>query len=1122
MNPDQILNLLRKFVSVWKQGPNEERLKLGLSLLFALAGGTKFLPAEWQEFLWLDELHKAAPWLANACWLAFAAGLVWLIVIWWRQLEPPGTDETRAKVPPPRQLVGARSWSLAQGAFFQNLQRRDEIDQLVHAHGDPGISLVVVRGDSGAGKTSLLKSGLAWRLSEAHTPVIYAEMLGSDAVARLLRAVAADWNASLVGAALETPPADLDGARVPAAIRRVLVLDQFEQLSADDPAHAPIFAFIQANAAAPPPHGLLIIVAFRREYQSDWQDFDDARLAKVPAASKLNLSVQYFTKRQAKLVLATLTNEVRIGEVPLTIDTSLADAYLDEVAREAKTDRCIAPVDIAICVMSLADRAAATGKPTMTKDDFVLGGGAAGMLAAFMRSKVQEIVGTEVEETAVYQALLRLVDPSSNRRRPEGLTISEAGSDLVGISPSRLQRVFKLLEGSTARLLDEVPPPPGEMVPEQPVAPRKYRLAHDRLAEAVRRLGGNLLADELKAQTLFDNTYWGWRELAPRLVLRGRDLRLVEKHFQRFKLGADAEQKRGFLKLCQRRRLWGWGMGAAATLAVVSLAWIASEAFIAREQRADLRRMGLPGDLYDYQKQLHALRIHNEQLDSLAWLRGNMTKLTLRSGLTHTRELRHLPGSVKTLDIAHNEFRDWSGLSVLPRQVESLILDYPSDQKDQDKKPRGEFSLETFYREFNAVGRAPAAVNSERQAESSKTAKIPATEAEKAESRAYNAFKGLSPHVKNLTLQPNGYDTSWVGELPGTLESLTLSPEFVPTFAAPLPQSLKKLTIPRIGGWNSLGEMIPKSGQGSLGEITLPAGGKMICEYSYQSPMNGVSDQGFPAGVAVSGLIPVSWYGKVPVNESSVPVWIPEDGEVDWEAIKPAPREVIVRESGMSRARSSSTFALRTLTRGFVDTSTSPSRFEEAVAFIKKLPPSVKRLNLEWNLSEVVNEGLMKTVPATVQEVTLSHPDSLITFTNVDELPKLPNIEIVNKLPPTVTQIHLRGCMINGQDFRRLPARIMSVELDATDPQGHSIDLKDTFSQGCALQELRVRVARGFGDLSFLQNLKQLRHLALEVGSEGLASDSLRGLPASVRELDIFIGFGPWKLTETVTFDQPK
>lgn len=133
------------------------------------------------------------------------------------------------------------------GDLFLRLGRQTELGQL--------LGHVLVRGKSGAGKTSLLRAGLARVLQDQDPPIAYHywEAVPEKPAERLLAAIRQSWPAPDDPPYLATP-ADLFAPGVLPG-RHVIVLDQFEQLDCHNTDHQPIFALLKKLLVeAVPPH----------------------------------------------------------------------------------------------------------------------------------------------------------------------------------------------------------------------------------------------------------------------------------------------------------------------------------------------------------------------------------------------------------------------------------------------------------------------------------------------------------------------------------------------------------------------------------------------------------------------------------------------------------------------------------------------------------------------------------------------------------------------------------------------------------------------------------------------------------------------------------------------------
>jgi hypothetical protein len=244
----------------------------------------------------------------------------------WKQavviVEPPPP-------PPSAAIKGLLPFTEDDGKLFARLGRPIELQRLLAITQSDQIGVCAVRGQSGAGKSSLLRAGLAFSLGKEHS--VYWEAVPTAAPEALLHAVRSRFPDVTT---LESLPGEFPQ-------RCVLILDQFEQLSQRQAEHAPIFALLDRIAKAPAPRALSAVVGFRREYSPDWLDFEQQcnfRAEQLP----INLLAPPAAS-QALTVLA--------AEAGFTLDQALVNNFIASVT----APEGVSPVDIAIGVLSLAN-----------------------------------------------------------------------------------------------------------------------------------------------------------------------------------------------------------------------------------------------------------------------------------------------------------------------------------------------------------------------------------------------------------------------------------------------------------------------------------------------------------------------------------------------------------------------------------------------------------------------------------------------------------------------------------------------------------------------------------------------------------------------------------------------
>ena len=188
--------------------------------------------------------------------VAYALGALFALLLAYRICGEVVVVAEPETTPPSAAIKGLLPFTEDDGKLFGRLGRSIELQRLLAIAQSEQIGVCAVRGQSGAGKSSLLQAGLAFTLGKEHS--VYWEAVPTAAPEALLHAIRSRFPDVTT---LESLPSEFPH-------RCVLILDQFEQLSQRQADHAPIFALLDRIAKAPAPHALSAVVGFRREYSS--------------------------------------------------------------------------------------------------------------------------------------------------------------------------------------------------------------------------------------------------------------------------------------------------------------------------------------------------------------------------------------------------------------------------------------------------------------------------------------------------------------------------------------------------------------------------------------------------------------------------------------------------------------------------------------------------------------------------------------------------------------------------------------------------------------------------------------------------------------------------------------
>ncbi len=645
----ELEQLAKNFIRPLK-GRRREQSAFAIAALCFSAGravGDKWLP-EWNGWRSLATVQIALYTLGGVAF-AYAVFRVWRLTH--ATDLPPVKDR-------PSVIKGPSAFTPGDGELFRRLGRESELQELMGYVLDNQTRLVVLMGESGAGKTSLVRAGLPHILKDKGVRVHYWEAVPTDSAERLLRAIQEDWSAN--GA---TTPAALDELINPSTVlgaeQHVIVLDQFEQLRGRNA----VLQFLRRVARESlPPHRLTWIVAFRREYRADWADF------MIPEHKRgfypKELSLRLFSAEAARDVIIQL-----IQEADLQVEQPVVNNLIEAAAN---ADNQVSPVDIGIGLLVLSELHERLGGRTLTVKDYQFAGGAEGLLTQYINRCLERFAETEREP--LLKALLALRNPATNQRLAEGLPLEQLATEAEA-DPRRLQPQLDRLAQRDIRLL--------ETVAHESVT--HYRLPHERLIPALHRLTGKLLGEIEQARLRFENAFLAWEKNDKRAhyLLKGKDLKLIERNASQMLWGSAEQEKQTYLRQSLRRRSFVRMGAMAAAIALMAVGWGGAQWYQRYEGRRYLSESGYPPGLYDYQHQLKKLEMTEPlDLERFNWFSSDSTieELFLKgaessNSIAGLSSLAHCPSLKKlTLDLSRSQVGDLTPLAKLTN-LTHLTLD---------------------------------------------------------------------------------------------------------------------------------------------------------------------------------------------------------------------------------------------------------------------------------------------------------------------------------------------------------------------------------------------------------------------------------------------------------------
>ncbi|HTI69410.1 MAG TPA: leucine-rich repeat domain-containing protein [Candidatus Limnocylindria bacterium] len=609
------------------------------------------ISAKLAPYGWLDQ------YLQGVCLAAVSSLLVYGVwKIWLR--TPPTPKEV---IIDPGPLKGGSSYGPQDGELFLRLGRRDELGQLWGWVLDSNVPFIAIKAESGAGKTSLLRAGLQYLLTQkydalapkqlAAIPTVYCEMRPSDPVGDLLALIRGEWKTVGIAASPPTTLQELLQYSSDFPRRLVLMLDQFEQLREEDSRHAPVFEFLSGLAARRGPCHLTCVVAFREEYASAWMNFCVQRLDAKNLLRPRELILNLFRRddrpeRNSDAVLVTLAEQAK-----LEIDDArkpLLEALTDLKGR-------ISPFDLSVSLLCLSQ----LGRSHIGVRD-IPANGLQGLFAQYLEGLLEHV--QEEERALVFGAIyFGLIEHDADRsgdgprRIAEGRALGELAKGRL-LDSRRLEYALNTLSQREAGLLERLPDVGG--------GPR-YRLLHERFVQAIRMLSGVHLAEADKARAKLRIAYQSyiltrrWSHL-----LTGVDLQLVHVHWADLPHGEDARELEDFYRRSLSRRTASRIIGTSVMTMVLCVAYWGIQQARDNYWYEKLAKWRLPRDLYNVQGQLTKLHVQNRQMEDARWINVMLTDLEF-----HCPNLRWFPKfsrALTNLSLADCNITDAEVCSRLP------------------------------------------------------------------------------------------------------------------------------------------------------------------------------------------------------------------------------------------------------------------------------------------------------------------------------------------------------------------------------------------------------------------------------------------------------------------------
>ena len=416
--------------------------------------------------------------------------------------------------------VGLKPYTQENAAMFFGRDR----EQTVLISNLRASRLTLLYAQSGAGKSSLLRAGVAVRLAELaqrdfnqrgtarNIPVVFSSWR-DDPTVELIGGIQKAIIPFLRRASPPTPAPDRLDQAIQAASRAtdaalLVILDQFEAYFPYQSGEMPNRPFADELASCINRADLRakFLISIREDAYSSLGDLFKGRISNVYGNY---FHLEHLTRQAAREAIEkpiASFNKLHMDQVPVQIEPDLVDVVLDQLSQfapdqggigrdtegngaEPHRDEVAAPY-LQLVMKRLWDTE--LGKPSRKLRRETLE--ELGEAKEIVRTHIDRALGNLPDEQreAAVDALQRLVTPSGTRI---ALAASDlADPDYTGRPVNEVNAALQRLAGSDDRILGTVLPPPG-----RPGGPR-YEIAHDLLVPAILDWGRRRKAARLECE----------------------------------------------------------------------------------------------------------------------------------------------------------------------------------------------------------------------------------------------------------------------------------------------------------------------------------------------------------------------------------------------------------------------------------------------------------------------------------------------------------------------------------------------------------------------------------------------------------------------------------------------